>query len=172
MEQDAPSDQELNKFLAWLGFVLLATIVICGFLNRSKSAELDRRWKTSIEQVSGTRESELLTLFAAWQERVAQRDGRIELWAGAQSEVLFIESEPKCDFHHDRYWVPCWTVWARTKQSQRLYRLLIRIDIDNDWRLSPDLHHDEVDVQSVTRKALQLGKEAVLRRAGVIEVNA
>lgn len=158
--------------LAWLGFVVLAVIVICGLLNRSKSAELDHRWQTSIEQVSGTRESKLMTLFAAWQERVAQRDGRIELWSGAESEVLFIESEPKCDFHHDRYWVPCWTVWARTKQSQRFYKLVIRIDVHNDWRLSPDLQHDEVDVQSVTRKALQLGKEAVLKRAGVIEVNA
>lgn len=158
--------------LAWLGFVLLAVIAICVILGRSKSADMDRRWQARIEQVSGTREFELLKLFAAWQERVAQKDGRIELWSGAQSEVMFVETEAKCSFLHDRYWVPCWKVWARTQKSQRFYTIMIRVDVDDDWRLVLDQRRDEVDVQSVTSKALQLGKAAVLKRMGMAEVDA
>lgn len=172
MDQDVPSERDLNILLAWLGAVLLAVIVICWFLNLAKSAELHRHWQTSIEQVSRTRESELMTLFAAWQEHVAQKDGRIEVWSGAQSEILFVETESKCSFLHDRYWVPCWKVWARTQQSQRFYTVMIRVDVDDDWRLAPDQSHDEVDVQSVTRKALQLGKGTVLKRVGMAEVDA
>jgi hypothetical protein len=156
----------------WLGGVLLMGIIICVFLDRTKADEFDRRWQSRIEQMNGTKEPELLKLFAAWQERVAQKDGRIELWSGAQSEVLFVETEAKCTFLHDRYWVPCWTVWARTRQSHRFYKLMIRVDLDDGWRLAPDQSHDEVDVQSVTSKALQLGKAAVLKRIGVAEVDA
>lgn len=172
MEHDISQSEELYPLLAWLGFVLVAVIVICTCLERLKSRESDRRWQSRIERVSGTPESDLQKLFAAWQERVAHKNGHIELWSGTQSDVLFIEAHPKCSFQRDRYWVPCWTVWARTRQSQRFYTLVIRVDVDDDWRLAPDLRHDEVDGQSVTSKALELGKSTALKKTGVVEVDA
>lgn len=116
--------------------------------------------------------SELENHFKAWKDNVILKDVIVGRWSGANSEVLFIESERICVFHEERYWVPCWTVWARTKDSQRYYTVVIRVDVDDRWRLKSEDRHSDVDVLHVIEKALSSGRDEVVRKMYVPHASA
>lgn len=87
-------------------------------------------------------------------------------------QVLFVEVQAQCSLHKDRYWLPCWTIWARTKESRRYYNLVVRIDVDENWRLAADERHNDVGLQHVIDRALSSGRTDVVKKVGVPHINA
>jgi hypothetical protein len=159
-------------FIALFALLLLIGAVGACSMDAIQRRESDREWNARIQAANARKLEELESQFKSWKERVVLKDGTVEQWSGATSEVLLVESERLCAFHEDRYWVPCWTVWARTTDSRRYFTVVLRVDVTGDWRLKADDLHTEVDVQRLIDRALKLGKDDVLKRVGTVQVDA
>ena len=69
-------------------------------------------------------------------------------------------------------YVPCWTIWARTGETHRYFKVSVRIDVNDATRLVSEERHSEVDMHHVIERSLSLGKEDVARKIGVARTKA
>jgi len=157
---------------ASMAAVLLVGAVAGSSIDAMQQGEKEEAWHSHIKAANAMGVAELEHYFDSWKEDVVLKDGAVEQWSGSSSDVLFIESEQRCDLHEEHFWVPCWTVWARTKDSRRYYKVVIRIDVDDHWRLKSEGRHTEVDLHHVITRALSLGREDVVRKVGATRMKA
>lgn len=150
---------------------LLAAIALYS-IDSIKRRDAEKSWHAKAEAVKATNVEQLEKLFEQWKETVVLKDGTVEQWSGASSELLFIESNAECTLHQGRYWFPCWTIWARTGDTHRYFTVLVQIDVDDGVRLVAEERHSDVDVQHVIERALSLGREDALDKVRVLRRKA
>ena len=164
--------ESCNWFLGLITAALILVAAAALALDSLHQREVDQQWHARIIEANAKKADDLNRYFQGWREHVVLPDGTVEQWTGAKSEVLFIETEARCSFRHDRYWLPCWTIWARTKDSRRYYNLVVRIDVGGNWRFQADERHNDVDLQHVIDKALSSGRTEVVKKVGVPHIDA
>jgi hypothetical protein len=146
---------------------LILSAITAFSIDAMRRRDLDRQWQTKVVIANAKKADELEKFFEKWKQTGVLKDGTVEQWSGANSEVLFIERSSQCTLHDDRYWMLCWTIWARTSETHRYFTVSVRIDVDDGSRLVSEQWHSDVDVHHVIERALSLGKENAVKKVGV-----
>lgn len=163
----------VHKYLSAFIISVLPLGAVSGYVDhRMERKRVERQWQARVDAANANQSDDLQRHFRRWAETVVLRDGTVEQWSGGSSEVLFIERSSQCTLHEDRYWMPCWTIWARTRETHRYFTVLVRIDVDDGARLVSKERHSDVDVHHVIERALSLGKEDAVKKVGVARTKA
>ena len=163
----------VHKYLSAFIISVLSLGAASGYaVHRTERNEVERQWQVRLDAAHANQSDDLQRHFRKWAETLVLTDGTIEHWSGASSEVLFVERSSRCTLHEDRYWMPCWTIWARTGETHRYFTVSVRIDVNDAARLVSEERHSEVDMHHVIERALSLGKEDVVRKIGVARKKA
>lgn len=130
-----------------------------------------REWNAGVAKAIKYQEVAVPRIFRAWSANVVRKDGAIERWAGANSEIVFIDYQPSCisNKYIERK-LPCWTVYARTQGTARYFT--VDAEVDENWRIKFAQQHKEIPLQSVVERALQLGRDDVVKRLSVAKTDA
>jgi hypothetical protein len=164
---------ELRKFRDVLGFALVVVVVAPIVLYGEKRlSEHKNEWMANVDRAKRKTYSEVPQFFKTYAADIVLEDGTVEHWSAEQSELLFIDVDTHCEQGWAGNDVPCWTAWARTRDTHRYYKLGIKVDQNDGWRLKFKGKHNEVSIQGVVKQALKLGRQDVLKKLPVAKTSA
>ncbi|GJJ05651.1 hypothetical protein RugamoR64_61890 [Duganella rhizosphaerae] len=166
--QLAPDENSFSFVSKVAGVVCLIAILYGLYAIGAARKEEARQWAADVENINKYQDVVVPRKFTVWSELIVQKDGSIERWSGKDSEIIFVDYQPSCEHFIDRIQdVPCWTVYARTKNTARYFTVDVKVNRENDWRIEVQPKHNDATLQSVVRKAMELGRDEVVKRLAV-----
>lgn len=164
-----------TKFERWFPPLGMTFIFVCAiFLVNYLLDKQKDDWNTQVRNITQYHEVVIPRKFVTWTQDRLLADGSIEHWSGKDAIVLFIDYDPHCEPNLTFSDLPCWTVYAQTKNTGRFFTVEAKVKREKGqaWRIEmmPELY--EMSRAGVMSKALEQGRNEVVKRLAVAKSDA